>query len=340
MRKRLLYLDILRCFAIVLVIILHAMVPILGNQTFFQTRSWYFCIFQNSINRIGVPLFLMISGYLMLSNSSTESIWFFYKKNIQKLIIPLTAWNIIYYIADSYLKNEEMDPFVFLQQFLNQGCSYHMWFIYTLIGIYLMCPFLYRIVVLCTSKELLILIIIVLFPTTIRPLINTIQPIYIYLFDPFLEGYLGYFLLGFWLGKSDLSKNSRILIYLLGIVGYIGGVVGNLVTSSKEAIPLPFNGGYSLNHYLTAAAIFVFVRAIFRQHGNSGKLCSIFSNLSDLVFGVYWIHVLVLEAVTNLLGDNISVLQYIILVSGLTIFISFGVVWGLSRISVFKKILF
>lgn len=215
-----------------------------------------------------------------------------------------------------------------------------MWFIYTLIGIYLMCPFLYRIVVLCTSKELLILIIIVLFPTTIRPLINTIQPIYIYLFDPFLEGYLGYFLLGFWLGKSDLSKNSRILIYLLGIVGYIGGVVGNLLTSSKEAIPLPFNGGYSLNHYLTAAAIFVFVRAIFRQHRNSGKLCSIFSNLSDLVFGVYWIHVLVLEAVTNLLGDNISVLQYIILVSGLTIFISFGVVWGLSRISVFKKILF
>lgn len=200
MTRRIPYLDFIRCLAIILVITLHAMTPILTNTAFYQTKSWYFCMLVDPLNRAGVPLFFMISGYLMLSRPSTEQTVKFYKKNLPKLIIPLVSWNLIYCIVANFRDNLRINPTTFLQQLLNQGASYHMWFVYTLLGIYLICPFLRRIIVNCTFKELSLLIGIILFPTTIRPFLNIVQPIYIYLFDPLMEGYLGYFLLGYCLG--------------------------------------------------------------------------------------------------------------------------------------------
>lgn len=57
MKQRILYLDFLRCLAIIFVIILHSIMAALENPAFYQHPSWYLCMLIEPFDRTGVPLF-------------------------------------------------------------------------------------------------------------------------------------------------------------------------------------------------------------------------------------------------------------------------------------------
>ena len=97
MRERMTYLDCLRCLAIFLVIRLHTLVPVVTNTGVYGVPSWKLCVALDAFTRVGVPLFFMLSGYLMLSREGTRQFAAFYRKNLPKLGIPLVVWNLIYY---------------------------------------------------------------------------------------------------------------------------------------------------------------------------------------------------------------------------------------------------
>ena len=340
MNKRYPYLDLLRCLAIFFVVVLHVMTPVLTNQGLYGSTSWYVCLFQNSLNRAGVPLFLMISGCLMLRDARTLAVGRFYKKRLPRLLLPLAVWNGIYYIAHALRAGEALSPVEYLRQLLNNGSSYHFWFVYTLLGIYLIAPFLKRMVDAAGVREQLILLAIVLFPGAIRPWLNMAGPIYIFLFDPLMESYLGSFLLGYLLGSQRLSKKVRAGIYLGGVAGFLIGSVGNLVTASPERIPLPFNMAYGLNHYLVAGAIFVLVRTFFETHeAGLARLTKPLASLSGLVFGVYWVHVIALDLAGGFLGTAMPLPLLLALETVLTLALSLGFSWAASKVSVLRKCL-
>ena len=102
-------------------------------------------------------------------------------------------------------------------------------------------------------------------------------------------------LLGWLLGRQELSRRTRLLIYLGGAVGYAVHLVGNLLYACPEQSYLPFESGYAFPHYLIAAALFVWVRTFFSRRAQvlrpaqkPLRLCA------QVVFGVYWVHPLVL----------------------------------------------
>lgn len=311
MKKRVVYLDFLRCLAICLVIVLHSIAPVVVNTAFYQTSSWYLCMLVDTLDRMGVPLFFMISGYLMLARGSTLEVGTFYRKNLPKLLVPLAVWNLIYYLVNAWRMGEEPSLLAFASALFRQGVSSHMWFVYVLLGIYLLAPFLKRIVDNCTSQQLLVLIGIVLFYPTIRPVLNAFLPVDLYLFGPLVEGCLGYFLVGYWLGSHRLAPRTRYVLYALGIAGYLAGTVGNLMAASPESISLPMDGGYGLHHYLTSSAVFVWVQTFFSRHRRGAAAAARpLAWLSERIFGVYWVHVLVLDLVTDRFGTDVTVLQY------------------------------
>lgn len=340
MKQRILYLDFLRCLAIIFVIILHSIMAALENPAFYQHPSWYLCMLVEPFDCTGVPLFFMISGFLILSSPKTENLWEFYRRNIPKLVIPLTVWSIIYYVAEACYRQHPIDLHDFLSRFLNQGVTYHMWFVYTLLGIYLLCPFLKRMVDQCTLRQLVFLWVLILFPTTLRPILNHILPVYIHLFNPLLEGYIGYFLLGYLLGGAEFPKASRVLIYLGGLAGYGACLLGNLAQASSGGISLPMDGGYMLNHYLLAAGIVVFFRTWFEKYADRlEKFSCPLEKASDLVFGIYWSHVLSLNVFTKVFLGNAALLPYLLLRSSCTILLSFLFAAMVSYIPVLRRVL-
>lgn len=344
MRKRIFYLDFLRCLAIFLVIVLHSNAPVLVNAAFYQVPSWYLCMFLDPINRSGVPLFFMISGYLLLSRDSTKEVGKFYKHNIPKLLIPLIAWNLIYVFARIRIFDDEISIKSFIEVLFNKGISYHMWFIYVLLAIYIFCPFLKRLIDGCTQTELLALICIILFPTAILPLVTPHLPIQIGLFSLFnlgeLQARVGYFLLGYLIGNWDLKKGVRYSVYMLGFVSYAVCLYGNLSTSSSEEIQLPFESGTAIFQYFIAVSIYLFAKTLFYKLGEDiPERHSVLSWLSKRAYGVYWVHILVLDTITKIIGSNMSIIQFIELRIVLTTIISVAFSVIISYIPVIKRIL-
>ncbi len=338
--KRVTYLDFLRCLAIVFVMILHNIAPVLVNPALCPTRSWALCMAVDPFDRTGVPLFFMISGYLLLSRPGTERLREFYRHNLPKLAVPLAAWNLIYYAAETAWRQQPADLIDFLNRFFDRGVKYHMWFVYALLGVYLLCPFLKRIVDHCTMPQLAVLLGIVLFPQTLRPALNSILPFEIDLFGPQIEGLAGYFLLGYLLGRTRFSLRGRALIYLGAAAGYAACLLGNLSSASPEGVPLPMDGRYMLNHYLLAAGVFVLVQTVFEKHSDRLERASRpLAKLSNLVFGVYWVHILILDALTALIGPDVPLALWIALRTGGTILLSFLFSAAVSAVPALRRVL-
>lgn len=332
------YLDVIRVLAIILVIALHCVSDISVGLKFYGKNSWYASVAINAVCRAGVPLFLMISGYLSLDNKHTEDITGYYKKRFSRIIPSLIIWNIIYYLFFTIYKNENFSFQTFFERLINNGNSYHMWYVYTLLGIYLISPFLRMLVVRLKTNELLIFFLVTITASTIIPFINIISPFYIYLFDPLVNGYIGFYVLGYILGKCTIPKKYQYLIYLAGLIGYAITITGNIMFSSNSKIDLIFNYGYALPTYLMAIALFVFCK----HHMNNLRhiaLKKIITHISTISFGMYWIHVGILTITQNYFPNTLSPSSIIILRFIITLIISASIMSVVKKVPVINKLL-
>ena len=142
------------------------------------------------------------------------------------------------------------------------------------------------------------------------------------------------------LGRQELSRRTRLLIYLGGVAGYAVHLVGNLLYARPEQNYLPFESGYAFPHYLIAAALFVWVRTFFSCHAQALRpaqkplrLCA------QVVFGVYWVHPLVLDVITHLQPDALPLAAALVLQGVLTALLSFLFAACVSRIPLLRRLL-
>ena len=320
-RQHYFYLDVLRVAAAACVLLLHCVVGVLNNPAYFGSASWWVADVCNSIGRMGVPLFFMISGFLLLDDGRTLSIGHFYRKRLVRILVPFLFWDIVYFIYYRWIDGLPLSIGDFFAELFNQGSAYHLWFLYAMAGLYLLMPFVKRIVDASSRKQVILLLCLILFPVTFRPLLNTLFPIYLYWFEPLMNGYFGFVLLGYVLGKypPSASRRNMVLCAVVFLAGMGLGTFGNYFASSGQEILLPYNGGYSLNHFLMAGALFLFVQwACANRMASANNMASanrmagtdvtghhgptrrerrerIVSACSGLTFGVYFIHVLILD---------------------------------------------
>lgn len=60
----------------------------------FNTKLWYYSLFLNSLRDVGVPLFVMISGALLINKK--DSFKKFVTKRLKRVVIPYIFWIIIF----------------------------------------------------------------------------------------------------------------------------------------------------------------------------------------------------------------------------------------------------
>ena len=91
-KDRILYLDILRALAIIFVVFWHV-----SNQFSTNLLNFNVVIPINSLVRIAIPIFLMISGALLIGQKKYDFLDFF-KRRFSRIFIPHIFWVIIYFI--------------------------------------------------------------------------------------------------------------------------------------------------------------------------------------------------------------------------------------------------
>lgn len=330
-KDRFLYMDVLRVFAFLGVTALHAVTPYISAASLVGSLSWVFCVCVNAVARVGVPLFLMLTGALLLGRD--EGVGTFYRRRLPRIIIPIAVWDILYYIANAVLSDKALSFSAFLGAVLNNGAYYHLWYLYELLGIYLVLPFLSRACRSSSLKEVTVLLAVAAFPGTIRPFLNRHLPIGIFLFDPLLEGYLGYVLLGYLLSRIRLTKRAVALGSLSLVLGLFLSVAGNIHASLEAGAPnLAMNGGYMLNHYLTAGGLFILARRLIPSPAVPGKFCGHMRALSAATYPAYGVHAAILYALQRFVPlPSVTLSVCVFAAATAVLSLAFGLVSRLKR---------
>ena len=142
------WIDFARMIAIFCVVLCHTTENIypFGNLEQFASFSFasrLLCFTLFTMGRLGVPLFLMITGYLLLDRDyDDQTISSFWKKNWFHLLCCTWIWFFIYelfltFFAEPLLLSKIVKDFLFL----NLPNMNHVWYLPMILGMYLSIPF-------------------------------------------------------------------------------------------------------------------------------------------------------------------------------------------------------
>lgn len=328
--KNYFWIDLLKMVAAFSVIILHVSVPLtidVSNTDIFQVGVFY-----NSFVRFSVPIFVMVSGVLLLSKH--QDLGLFLKKRFSRIIYPFLFWSIIYLLIKINYNLPIKEVLLYSISQFRSGTEYHLWYIYMLIGLYLFIPILSKWSINASKKEMMYFLSIWVFILLLD------LPGFVKLFTRvdfrYFSGYIGYLVLGTFLHRY-IKPNSRGLSMLLF---FVGTLVTFLATYFLSINSHTFNSQYfnflSINVAIVATGIFLLCKDLVVQKGIVEKTITTISKYS---YGIYLSHVFIL-IVFGWIGFSASLFNLWIgvpLVSVCCLALSFLLTFLLSKIPVVGK---
>ncbi|WP_372007168.1 acyltransferase family protein [Paenibacillus chitinolyticus] len=294
-RSRWIYTDVLRIAAMIGVVLIHITAPIIGIRSDIgDIHYWWTAHIINAAFRWSVPVFVMISGALLLAHGRNESAMSFYRKRLGKLLPLFLLWSMIYYLWDL---RKEMHSFNWdqLATGLVKGTlHYHLWYVYMIILLYLITPLLRVLVRRVPPRAVFYIGGAGLAFSNLATLAGWKS--WSFVIDASsLPGYIGYFLLGYVLSRVELDKGKRRLLYGFGLLSFMAIAGGShWILSTYPSANMYFYKYTSVPVLFTAAAVFVGVKQFgFRKATTGGP--RLLSFMSSSVFHIYLSHVLIME---------------------------------------------
>lgn len=221
--------NILKIIASIMVITIHVSAinfPKLGAEQWSDSNIY------NSFSRVCVPLFFMISGYFLVSRSG--DIVSFYRNRLPKIAIPLVFWSAFFYIFNHlYFGAELYSPL----QMLIKPASTHLWFLYAMLGMYLICPFISKIYINSKNIERLIFIAFWFVSSSLLPMINSYFGMIVnagLLQLTSIYGYIGFFFVGAWVKDNQHIISFRLKLSLLSI--YVLGSLCTMILTESSSL--------------------------------------------------------------------------------------------------------
>ena len=293
---RVYYLDILRLFATLAVILLHVSILFARDGNI----CWYAGTMYSSLSRWCVPVFIMISGALFLQPEKVLSIRVLYSKYILRLLVALFSWQIFYTVVLDPLRPVIINILHGSAITYSIGemypLKYHLWFLPMMIGGYICMPMLKMI---ATNKSILLYYLLLWFIYSVYDSLHLIPSLQFDVFSCIADylkihmvyGYSGYFLLGYYFSTLQISRRQMwisvcmfICVCCLTVLGVIRGY-GNF--ACEDLAP---------NIILMSCAVFVCLKYVFSlQHTPMHALLYRAEQFSrSKLFGIYLVHPFVL----------------------------------------------
>ena len=346
--------DLIRTIAILFVILLHASIEPNLNVDFMSPQGvelWWTADVYGSIARMAVPLFIMLTGALLLqSEKANESLGIFFKKRWNRIGIPVFFWAIVFYAWDFFVKKQTFTPTTILQDAL-AGPYVHFWYVYLLVGLYLLTP-VFRVVVAHADWKIIKYFLSVWFVGTgvvsILMLSSTFSPQAVWFRDNvfILTGVSGYFILGAYWARIKLRS---LLLYGALAFSLLWTIFGTylLTNTLGERYSAFFWDASSFSIIIASAALFFILAAIPNQKIETKlpRFNQAVRIVSLNTLPIYLFHVIILETLQQgYLGLQISVTNLnpilsIPLLTGATLLLSIAIIVPLKKIPYVAKII-
>jgi len=292
--NRKIWADLLRIFAMFQVVLLHATNE--GYISLFSDLSnWYNFLYLNCFTTCAVPLFFMISGNFIIRQEENflYTVWY----RIKKILIPLFLWSVVYIFIRKWYLNEDINIIQQIGKIGKEPQYYHLWFIYTLLGVYLASPVISWIYYNIEKKMLYYTAIIFgILPFLLKTLETatgySVGISFLYMLFPELI----LFVLGKWI--SDHRKKLFKKWYIWLITGFTGYAMVTLLTYYYSLkYNTPYKGFFSNYGTIPLFIMYVSIYIIFLQSEPqfsklNQKLKTFICLVSESCMDIYFIHML------------------------------------------------
>ncbi len=331
------WLDNARILAIFAVIFVHVSVGVPWHS---EPGSflWLYGSSFDVLVRWCVPVFVMVSGALLLAPHDNESLGDFYKKRMSRVLIPILFWSLLY-IVWGYFRENVQEPFT-LSYVVGKLASgkpyYHMWFMYMLLGLYLFTPVFRAIIAKLTTRELVFFIGVAFAIDAVQTMYEAWYVGESNLFLTWFLTYVPYYLTGYLVRYHDLQISTRKLALIavgMAIITPAALYVVNMTTQHGEAAYF-FKNLSVTNIFLSLSLIFLLRRMDFPLLG--AKLTPA---VAKLTFGIYLLHMIPLAYLHDLQGfwGMFSPYIYIPAFSLATLVVTAGLVWIIGRVPYLRR---
>lgn len=330
--KHKMYLDYLRVLSALAVVVIH----VLGDKYYycveFKSAAWYYVTIFGSLVRFAVPIFFMISGALFLNpnkNVSTKRLWL---KNILRLVVSFFVWDVLY----AFISTRRFFAFSFgyAKLVFNSVASfkYHLWFIPSLVFLYMLTP-VFRCITTENNKKVVKYLLILNFVAicissvlNFASLFNIPDSVagFIKLFAPLdlLGNFSFYFFAGYYFDNYTFSNFKTKFIIWTGLIALVLSPIINVVMSFVVERGLMLNGNnFNVLTCVTAVGLFL----LFKNCKICNKENKFIKNCSGCSYGIYLIHVFIILEIQKIIPQNIALSNWMYLYFPAAIVVTFFV---------------
>ena len=334
-KERIFYFDEIRALAILFVILCHT--TTLYKPYFYSLSVKAIPSYLNILGWVGVPLFFMISGALLLNRD--YDLKEFLKRRFVRIFIPFIFWMIITLVIGYFVlgfSNNNLISIFF-------GKNKYTWFVWTMLGIYLAMPVINSFIKRYGSKGIryflgIWFIVILLEAFGHYPFHN--------LDLTYFSGYLGFVILGYYLANKEFKLSDKTIM-ILGILTYFIFLTLKWYFQGHDLF-ITDSSYLSFCVIFASSGIFLFFKAIsnYSKNNINSKLCKthekiktgvlgkIILSISICSYGMYFVNPILFNFIKILHINSIKMIPVIFISVAL---ISWLIIAGLNKIPFLRK---
>lgn len=347
-KNRIFYYDILRAFAIFCIVACHVFAEYVSKTNIFGTPFWYYAICFHSLANIGVPLFVILSGSLLLDRKDT--LINFVKKRFSRVIIPYIFWGVIFTLAFAFIFNKGtvMEVALKVFSFAPSGYANFFWFVPMILITYILIFIINKLneyndktLIICLILSLVLIALINLKYLPVK------KPIFYFYYPAFAV--FGYYLSNVNLSyKTPRLSNKKLMIIFLifSILFYLAEIL-TVTSLSFKANHFKTISQFSFLNILVTFTIFLFIR-YFEENGGKifnyikkGMIGKIIYSLSICSYGIYLSHIVIKNYICLILlpvKNSISITVFTTGVLIMALLLPWMVILILGKIPILDKL--
>lgn len=299
----------IRFFAIVFVVVIHTSAEFALQEPL--SICWLFALAVEAVSREGLCLFFVLSGFLLIREfHSLKDISSFFIHRLRRVFPLFFLWSFVYF---SYSNGFSLDVLSFFKKVLEGPTFPHLWFMYTLFGIYIIIPFVSNIIVKARFCDLVLFCFISLCSWSFFPVFSFFH-VNVSLLEFFPPLWLVYFFCGYllkifcheFLGKVRLGWLTCFYCFSVAAIFFLSFFTSNSVKPLASGFdPHPYD--FNIFMAIATCSLFLILYLLF-----SRPLPRVVTFISEHSFGIYLSHMLFLELYSKFIFINFWFLDFIL----------------------------
>ena len=317
------YTSYLRVAAIIGVVLIHTAGLTYINDDLRGTGVWWVAAALTFSVKWAVPVFVMVSGSLLLKPPVDRSAKLFYRRRLSRIGIPLVVWHVVYITLKATIERPRRDPAIHVARFLRGESYTGLYYFWLILGLYLITPLLWPVIAGISRRALggagALLVLSAAANRSMLQVIGRLEdgstpagdPTILSTFVPFI----GYFLLGYALRDVIVRGRGRVIAFAVLTAALCLEMVWQATGGASMMFGVPTANWLNILapiHYqgwilgASAVAIFVLFRSVVHPQSRwaQPRAARRARSVGDLALGVFASHLVVLMALLHIPGHN------------------------------------